>query len=55
MPRIVSRRTLWLLLLLLASGVVVACNAYGSIGIGGPYIGMGPVGISTGVSIGFPL
>jgi hypothetical protein len=55
MTRIVSRRNAWLLFLLLAAGTVAACNGYGSINIGGPYIGAGPFSISTGVSVGFPL
>jgi hypothetical protein len=50
-----SRRTAWVVLALLAAGTVAACNGYGSINIGGPYIGAGPFTISTGVGIGFPL
>ena len=55
MMHISSRRIAWLLSLLLAAGTVAACNGYGSISIGGPYIGAGPFAISTGVSVGFPL
>jgi hypothetical protein len=55
MMRIMSRRGAWLLFLLLAAGTVAACNGYGSISIGGPYVGAGPFAVSTGVSVGFPL
>lgn len=55
MSRNMTRRYVWVLLALLAAGAVAACNGYASIGIGGPYVGVGPIGISTGVSIGFPL
>jgi hypothetical protein len=55
MSRMLSRRRAWLVLAVLAAGLVAACNGYASIGIGGPYVGVGPIGISTGVSMGFPL
>ena len=55
MSGMMSRRLAWVLLAVLAAGAVAACNGYASIGIGGPYVGVGPIGISTGVSMGFPL
>jgi Na+/H+ antiporter NhaC len=56
MTRFMTRRAAALAVVLVAAAVAVAaCNGYGSINIGGPYIGAGPFTISTGIGIGFPL